>query len=130
MDVVELEVLARGHVRDAVGILFSHLRHGFQLHGVHSACWNLDALHAGSVPHRHRTLGQIARRIGHGLDVFSIVPLTVVVALAIGASSKPRFGEQALVHFALLAQRHVSFKTVNLVRQPFRYLSGKSVFPK
>ena len=50
LNVMKLKILARGDVRDAVGIFLGQLRHGFQLLGVQAAAGNLDALHARARP--------------------------------------------------------------------------------
>ena len=50
VDEVELEVLARGDVRDAVGVLLGELGHDLELLGREPAERDLDPLHAGRVP--------------------------------------------------------------------------------
>ena len=126
VDVVKLKILARGDVRDAVGIFLGQLRHGFQLLGVQPAAGNLDALHAGRVPHRIGALGQRRPRDSAISWTFcAVVPLAVVVALAVGAPAQARFGEQALVDLALLAQRDFRFEDVDFARQLLRHFPGK-----
>ena len=56
--VVQLKILASGDVGDTVGILLRQFRQCFQLRGVEPAARNFDALHARSVPHGVRPLGQ------------------------------------------------------------------------
>ncbi len=56
VNVVELKILPRGHVRDVVGVLLRQLRHGLELIRVEPSTGNLDPLHARSIPHRVRTL--------------------------------------------------------------------------
>ena len=57
---MKLEVLPGGDVSDAVGIFFGELCHGLELRRIQAAGWDLDALHAGGVPHCVRTFGEIA----------------------------------------------------------------------
>ena len=58
---VELNILARGDVRDAVGIFFGQFGEDFELRRVKPAERNFDALHAGRVPERVRTFGEGSR---------------------------------------------------------------------
>ena len=74
-------------------------------------------------------LVSVAGGIGDFLDFLAVVALAVVIALAVGAAAKARFGEQALVDLALLAQRDFGFEDVDLARQIFRHLSGELLFP-
>ena len=57
---MKLKILAGGDVSDAVGIFLGQLRHGFELRRIEAAAGNLDALHAGRVPHGVGAFGQIA----------------------------------------------------------------------
>ena len=60
VDEVELEVLARGDVDDAVGVLLGEVGQDLELPGVDAAERDLDPLHAGRVPQRGRPLGEAA----------------------------------------------------------------------
>ena len=71
VDEMELDVLARGDVADAVGVLLRQVRQHLDLLRVEPAPRNLDALHAGRVPGRVRPLGQLSCRIRPGSWVFS-----------------------------------------------------------
>ena len=62
VNVVQLEILPGGDVRDAVGIFLGEVGQRFQLLRIQSAGGNLDALHARSVPHGVRAFGQFRRR--------------------------------------------------------------------
>ncbi len=124
VDVVELKILARGDVGDAVGIFLGQIGHGFELIGVHAAAGNLDALHARRVPHRVGTFGQLAGWIGNVLDFGAVVALAVVVTLAVGAAPQARFGEKALVYLALFPQGDFGFENVDFASQMFRHLAG------
>ncbi len=134
LHVMELEILPRGDVRDAVGIFFGQLGHGLELCRVEPARGNLDALHARRVPHSVRTLSQFARRKIQPLDFLPIAALAIVVTLAVSASAQPRLGEETLVQFSLLAQGDVGFKRVNFAGQILRDrlpdLAGELFFPK
>jgi hypothetical protein len=52
VDVVELDVLPRGDMADAVGILLGQVGQHVHLLGVQHAEGDLDALHAGRIPER------------------------------------------------------------------------------
>src|ERR1017187_7157585 len=127
--VMKLEILPRGHVRDAVGILLCQVRQSLKLLRVQPSRGDFDALHPRSIPHRIRTLGQFSGRIAKLLNRFAVVPLTVVIALAIDSSSEARFGEKALVDLALLSQSDFRFKDVYFTCQTLRYFSGESFGP-
>ena len=129
VNVVELKILPRGHVRDAVGVLLGQLRHRLELIRVEPSARNLDPLHARSIPHRVRTFGEVAGRIRNLLNLRAVVPLAVVVALAVGSPAQPRFGEEALVHLALLAQGDFRFEDIQLAGQIFRHLPREFFLP-
>src|SRR5215831_13340119 len=117
--VVKLKVLARGDVGDAIRIFFSEISHRFELLGVKAAARNLDALHAGRVPHGHGALGEFAGGILHLLDFGAVAALAVVVTLSVSAAAEARFGENALVELALLAESNLRVKNIDLVRPAF-----------
>ncbi len=127
---MKLEILPRGHVRDAVGVLLGEIRQRLKLLRVEPSRGDLDALHPRSVPHRVRALGQFPGRIAEQLNCLAVVPLTVVVALAVDASSKPRFSEQPLVDLALLAQGNFRFEDVYFTSQMLGNFSGKPFGPE
>ena len=56
--------------------------------------------------------------------------LAVVVALAVGAAAQARFGKQALVDLALLAQGDFGLEDVNFARQILRHLAGEFFGPQ
>ena len=62
VDVVELDVLARGDVQDAVGVFLGQLGQHVELLGRDAAEGDLDALHARRVPERLGALGELAGR--------------------------------------------------------------------
>ena len=68
--------------------------------------------------------------IGDLLNFFAVVPLTVVVPLAVDSSAKPRFGEQALLELALLAQRDFRLEDVDFTGQSLRHFSGQLFLPQ
>ena len=57
------------------------------------------------------------------------MPLAVVVSLTINAFAKPRFGEEALVYLALLAQNDFRFENIDLASHRFRQFPGKLFLP-
>ena len=65
MDEVELHVLARGDVGDAIRILFCQVGQLIHLPGIQTAKWDFVALHARGIPGRFGTFGQIVA-IGTG----------------------------------------------------------------
>ena len=130
LNVMKLDILPGGNVRDAVGVFLGEFRHGLQLIGVHSATGNFDALHAGRVPHSAGALSQVAGGIGNFLKFLAVVALAVVIALAVGAPAKACFGEQAFLDLALLAQRDFGFENVNFARQMLRHLASKFFGPQ
>ncbi len=80
---MQLKILARGHVRYAVGIFLGQLRHGLKLRGIQATRRNLDALHPGRVPERVGTLGQIGRGKVQALDFLAVAALAIVIALSV-----------------------------------------------
>ena len=130
LNVMQLEILARGHMCDAVGVLFRQLSHDLELPCIQPARGNLNALHPRRIPHGVGALGQRPRRKIELLDFLPIAALTIVIALPVGPSPQPGFGEEALVQLALLTQCNVSLKSVNFARQTFRQLPGELFFPK
>ena len=130
VDVVKLEILPRGHVRDAVGILLGQVRQRLELPRVQSSRGNLDALHPGSIPHRIRALGQISGGIFKPLNGFAVVPLSVVITLAVDSSAKARFGKEALVNLALLSQGDFRLEDIYFTGQTLRHFPGESFSPK
>ena len=112
VDEMELKILARGDVRDAVGIFLGQFRHRLELPRVKPAERNLDPQHARRVPHR---VWSFARLVGirQLAALGAVVALAVVVALAIGATAQTRLGEHLFVDLPLLAQIDFRFKLVN-----------------
>ena len=130
MNVVELKILAGSYVRDVVGVFLRQVGHRLELLRVEPPAGNLDALHAGRIPHRVRTLREVAGGIVHFLKCCAVISLAVVVALAVSAAAKPRFGEEPLVNFALLSQRDFSLVDIHLAGEVFRHLSRECLLPK
>ena len=130
MHIVELKILPRSYMRDAVGIFLGKFGKGFQLIGVQSACGNLDALHPRRIPQGIGPFSKLPGGIGGLLNRLAIVSLTVIVPLAIGASAKPRFSEEALLQLALFAQRDFRLENVDFTAQSFRHFAGELLLPE
>src|SRR5206468_2166639 len=103
---MELKVLASRNVEDSVGILFSEVCKRVQLVRRDAAERDLDALHSRSVPQRIRTFGHVACKV-ELLRANPVVAMAVVIALAIAAAAKARFGKNFLVQFSVSPQRHL-----------------------
>ena len=67
---------------------------------------------------------------GPDLKFRAVISLAIVVALPIRSSAKPRFGKEALVNLALLAQRDFRFVDIQLPSEVFRHLSREFFLPK
>jgi hypothetical protein len=130
LHVVQLKILARGHMRDRVRIFLRQIRQRLKLFGVQAARRNLDPLHARRVPHRVRTFGQRAGRISDLLHGLPVVPLPVVVALSIRAAPQPRFREQTLIDLALLPQVDIDLERADFARQGLRDPPGQPLRPQ
>ena len=104
VDVVELKVLPRGDVGDAVGVLFRQLRQHLELRRVQAAERDLDALHARGVPEGVGTFGGRAAGVGEALGGAAVVPLAIVVALAVDAAAEAGLREDTFFDFALTAE--------------------------
>ena len=124
---MKLNVLPRRDVADAVGIFFGQLGQHDHLLGVQAAERNLDALHARRIPVRVRPFRQ--RRIQKLLRRQAVVALAIVIPLPIRAAAEARFGEDFLVDLALLAQRDLSFKRIDLLTEVGRDPVGELIFP-
>ena len=128
VDEMKLHVLAGGDVRDAVRVFLAKIGQHLQLRGVQAAERNLDALHAGRVPQGVGSLGVgggIVQRAG-GL---AVGPLTVVIALPVGAAPQPGFGEDAVLDFALFLERDLVFEHVELGGEMLRNTIAQLRFP-
>ncbi len=127
--VVQLEVLPRGHVYDAVRVFLGELRKGFQLLRIHSAGGNLDALHPGRVPHGVGAFSQSRGGVGNLLNGLAVVSLAVIVPLAVDSAAKARLREHALLEFALLAQGDFRLEDIDFALQGFRHFAGQLFRP-
>ena len=129
MDKVELEVLARCDMQDAVGILVRNLGKDVKLFGRKTAAGDLDALHPGGVPDRVGPL--------YAFDLFefelaafkAVVALAVVVALPVDAAAQTRFGKYLFVELPLTHQLHLALKDVDLVGPFEGHLFRQDLFP-
>ncbi len=128
MDVVQLDVLAGRDVADSVGVLFSHVRQNIHLLRAEAAEWNLDALHPRGVPDGVRAFGRGGwERQAPVCD--TVVALTVVVALTIGAPAQPGFAEQLVLDLALFLELDLALKYVDLARQIGGHDACETFFP-
>ena len=127
--VVQLEVLPRGHVHNAVGVFLGELRKRFQLLRIHSARGNLDALHPRRVPHGMGAFGQSRGGVGNLLNGLAVVSLPVIVPLAIDPAAQAGLREHALLEFALLAQGDFRLENIDFALQSFRHFPGQLFRP-
>ena len=91
---------------------------------------NLYALHAGGVPQRIWAFGEVARRKIELLNFVTVVALTIVVALAVGAAAQARLGEEPLFQLALLTEHEFGLEYVHLALQMLRHLPIEFFFPQ
>jgi hypothetical protein len=126
---VELNILARRDVEDRIRILFSELRHHFQLLGAELAERDLDPLHAGRVPQGARPFGELGSRKRERPLFDAVVPLAVVVALAVHAPAKACFGKELLLDPPLLSEVDLSLENVDLFSPGGRYLPPERLLP-
>ena len=63
------------------------------------------------------------------LGLGAVEALAIVVALAVSTAAKAGFGEELLLHFALLAQVNLSFEGVDLLSHIRGNFPGKPLFP-
>ena len=100
---MQLNVLARGDVQDLVAVLLGEVGHQVELIGGDSPVRDLDAQHPRRVPQGLRTLGQLGVGVLERAGGRAVMALPVVIALAVGAATKPGLGEHAVLHLALAA---------------------------
>ena len=129
VDEVELHVLPGGDVADAVAVLLGEVGEGFHLLGGQPPERDLDALHAGGVPHRVGALGQPVRGEREGLDPVAVVPLPVVVALPVGPAPQAGLREHLVVDAALALQGDLVLEGVDLPPQLRRDAIAESFLP-
>ena len=130
VDEVELDVLARGDVADAVGVFFSKIGQDLDLFRVQPAPGDLDALHAGGVPGRVRPLGQLPGRIRQLLGLQPVVAMAVVVALAVDAAPQARLREHAILDPTLPLQRDLVLEHVDLGAEIAGDAVAEAFFPQ
>ena len=109
MNEVQLEILASRNVPDAIGVLFRQIGHAFELLWSHPAVRNLNPLHAGSVPHRVRSLGDFLGK-REGLRLGAVMTLAVVISLAVDAPPQTCFSKYFFVEFYLGCEARFPFR--------------------
>jgi len=114
---VQLEILAGRDVRDAIRIFLRDVGQRLELLRIQAAERDLDALHAGRVPHGIGALGQRSRGVGQLLGFAAVPALAVVVALAVDAAPQAGLREHLLFDLALLAQLDLRLVNIYLARQ-------------
>ena len=128
VDVVELDVLPRRDVEDAIRVLLRELRVDLELAHREAPHRDLDAHHPRRVPLGVRALRQ---RLGEleGLLSGAVVAEAVVVALAVGASAQARLREDLIVEFAGFFELDLSFEDVDLAGQGLGHFAVEAFFP-
>ena len=128
VDIVELEILSRCHVKNRVGIFFRKIRVHFELFRRNATIRDLDSAHTGRVP---EGLGPFRGDVGkpEGLLRDTIMALAIVVTLAVNPAAKAGFGENFFVELGLLAQARLAFEVVDLFGPARVNFFVKNVFP-
>jgi hypothetical protein len=127
---VKLNVLARGDVKDRIGVLFGELAQHLELLDGELPERNLDAHHARRVPHRVRPLCEITAGERQRLLTGAIVAKAVVVALPVHTPAKPGLGEDLVVDLALLFERDLTLEEIHLATKLVRDPITKLFFPR
>ena len=129
VDEMELEVLPRRDVADGIRIFLRQVGQGLHLFGVEPAKGDLDALHAGRVPHRMRSLGVVPARVAQLPGIHAIVSLAVIVALPVNPAPQSRFGENLVVNLVLALQRQLRLENVDFLLQGHRQATRQAFLP-
>ena len=111
-------------------MFFGDVCQNFELPGIEAAERNLDALHAGRIPHRVRAFSQTGLRILQVLRLKTVKALAVVVALAVRAASQARFRKKLFVDLAEFAQFHLRVVNVDFTTPVGRDLVGEFFLPR
>ncbi len=128
MDIMQLKILTRGDVKNAVGVLLGELGQRVQLLGGNATERDFDALHARGVPERVGPL----RHVGQEVELLgsdAVVPMPVIVALAIDSAAKTGFGKDLFVHFAGAPKRHLRLENVDFFGDLRIHSIGQFFFP-
>src|SRR6185503_18618367 len=130
VDEMQLNVLPRRDVQNAVRVFFGAVGEDLELFRRELAERKLDALHPRRVELGVRPLRETAARKRNLLRAHAVVSLAVVVALAIGAATKPKLREDLFFELAGLAKLHLILEQIDLVRHGGRNLVGEYVTPR
>ena len=130
MDEVQLEILSRGDVGDAVGVLLRQIRHHFQLLWIQPSEGNLDTQHPRRVPEGVGALGPPVLRVRNLPGLRAVVALPIIVALPVNASAKPRFGEDLFIEPILTPQLDLHLKRIDFLGQLLRQLAFQTFLPQ
>jgi hypothetical protein len=128
VDVVELNILAGGDMGDIVGVLFGEVGESFELSGVEAAEGDLDALHAGRIPHGVGAFG-VRRGVGEGAGGGAVVALAVVITLAVSAAAEAGFSKDAVLNLALFFEGDLAVEDVEFGGELRGHAVGESRFP-
>ena len=120
VDIVELDVLARGHVQDVVGVLLRELSKEVHLLCRDASERDLNAHHAGRVPHRFRPLCQLPAGEFQLPGARAVDSLAVVVSLTVDTTPKPGLGEDGVFELALALQFDLGLEYLYLPAQILR----------
>ena len=119
--VVQLKVLARRNVQDAVRVLVGQICQRLHLRDAQAAIRYLDALHARRIPHGVRALRECAGWKVERPRLNAVVTLTVVIALSVDAAAQARLGKHLFIQAVLAAQFHLALEDVDFMRQIRRH---------
>src|SRR5215831_382831 len=130
VDEMELHVLPGGNVQDAVRVLLGAVCQYLELLSGEFAERNLDPLHPGRIELRVRPLRQTAARKRDILSSEAVVSLSVVVTLAVCASTESKLREYLLIELAGLPELHLVLEQIDLLCDNRWDLRGECLPPR
>jgi hypothetical protein len=126
--VVKLEILARCDMEHAIGVLLGKFSQRLQLIRCDSAERDLDSLHSRRVPQRVRAFGHFRQKT-ELLGPNSVMPVSVIVALPVTASTEPGLCKELFIEPSSPPQRHLHFEDVDLFGNLGFHLVSELFFP-
>ena len=129
VDVMQLDVLARGNVQNTIRILLGKLGQHIQLIRGQAPERNLDPLHPRCVPHRIRPLDQVSAGKLQDLRIAAVEPFAVIVTLAVNTAAQAGFGENGVVDLVLFPQFDLRGEYVHLPAHFVGYAIRENFLP-
>ena len=116
-------------MQDTVGVFVGNLGQHVHLFRCQSSAWHFNAHHTGCMPEGIGSFDPV-QIFEFELAAFkAVVPLAVIVALAVDASTQTRFGEDLFVQLALAHKLHLAFEDIDFVGQIIGHFIRQDVFP-